>query len=130
MSVVPRLWVSVNSVAVYGFAGVIVVAYLRTTTAVSIATSSAFTVIPVPAPTANVVPVSVRPAPPAYVPAPENCVNVSAVVPSVIASSVVRTQPVFPLAVPSDTKVNRPAVTSALRFASSARAGAPEEATT
>ena len=113
-----------------GFAGVIVVAYFRTTTDVSIATSSAFTVIPVPAPTANVVPANVKPPPAVYVPAPENCENTSAVVHNVIASSVVSTQPVFPFVVPSDTNVNIPAVTSALRFASSARSGAPETLTT
>ena len=62
-------------------------------------------------------------------PAPENCVNVKLVVPNVTTSSVVNTNPAFPLTVPSDTKVNNPAVTSALVFASAARVGAPDELT-
>ena len=80
--------------------------------------------------TARSVPVRVSPAPPVSEPEPENCVNTSAVVPSVIGLSVVITQPVFPLAVPSSTNVKSPAVTSALTSASVARTAAPEDWTT
>src|SRR5215475_827316 len=73
-------------------------------TVVSTATVSAATVIPLPAPTSNVLPVSVRPPPATYVPAPENCTQVRLVVPTVIGAFVVITHAVSALVVPSDTK--------------------------
>jgi hypothetical protein len=63
-------------------------------------------------------PVSNTPLLAEYVPAPENCANVSAVVLRVIGLFVVNTQPVLSFVVPSSMNTNIPDVTSALVFAS------------
>ena len=81
MSVVPRLWVIVNSVAEYGVTGVIVVAYLVTTFVLSTRSpepssarpenvGSSFTEIALAV-------ISI-PLPAVYSPAAENCVQVDA----------------------------------------------------
>ena len=80
-------------------------------------------------PTALIVlPDLVSPVPAVICPAPENCANDKAVVPTVIAPFVVTTHPESALTEPSSTNVNAPPVTSAFASKSVARAG--EAATT
>ena len=88
-------------------------------------TLSALTVMPAPAPTSSVLPVLVRPAPEVIWPAPENCAQVTAVVPSVPPWSAVQTQPVSALAVPCSTNV-KAAGSSAQASTSVARVHAPD----
>ena len=54
----------------------------------------------------NCVPVNVNPVPAVYVPAPENCDQVTAVTPSVPPGLTVHTQPVSPNVAPSWINVN------------------------
>src|SRR4030095_7423334 len=72
-------------------------------TVVSTATVSAATVMPVPAPTSSTLPVSVRPFPAVYVPAPANCTQLRPVVPTVIGALVDMTHAVSAFVVPADT---------------------------
>ena len=73
--------------------------------------------------TCRVFPDLERASPAVICPAPENCTKVRLVVSRVIVSFVVSTKPLSPFTVPSSTKQNIPAVTSAEVFASSERAG-------
>ena len=73
--------------------------------------------------TLSVVPDLERPSPASTAPAPENCVNVNAVLSRVMSSFVVSTYPWSAFAVPSSTNTNKPEVTSALALASAALAG-------
>ena len=66
-----------------------------------------------------------KPVPAVICPAPLNWVNDKSVVPNVIVSLVVNTNPLSALVVPSSTNINIPAVTSEEIFASLARVGAP-----
>ena len=91
-----------------------------------IAISFALDVIPSPPTTSNVLPDLVNPSPAVIWPAPENCANVSDVVPTVILSLVVNTNPESEFTVPSSIKVNAPAVTSESSLKSSALDHAPD----
>ena len=59
-----------------------------------------------------------KPSPATICPAPENCVNVSAVEPTVIVPSVVNTYPLSAFAEPCSTKKNAPPEISAFASAS------------
>ena len=56
-------------------------------------------------------PVLAIPSPAVIWPAPLNCVNTNAVVPTLIVPLFVKTNPLSPLVVPSSIKVNEPGVT-------------------
>ena len=122
-----RLWVTVIDVA---DPFPTLAAYLVTTTARSITTLSAFTVIPSPPITSSVLAVFVRPAPAVICPRPVNCVKLNALVPTVIVPLLVSVQPESAFTVPSSTKTAKEAVISAAVSASDERVGAPEAATT
>ena len=81
------------------------------TAPVKAARRSASALISIEAPstaTSSVFPVFVSAAPAVICPAPENCVNETAVVPTVIGSFVVQTKPLSARVVPSSTNVNAP----------------------
>ena len=78
---------------------------------------------------ATVFPVIEIPVPAASCPAPENCVKVSAVVPTVTVPFVVNTQPLLSFAVPSSTKAKAPGVIFAAELKSDARDHAPAATT-
>ena len=79
--------------------------------------------------TSIVLPVCERPAPAVILPAPVNCVNTNAVVPTVMLPSVVNANPLSAFTVPCSTKVNAPEVTSVLSSKSVALVGAPDALT-
>ena len=70
--------------------------------------------------TEKVVPVNVKPVPALYVPAPENCTQVTALVPTVVTASGI-TQPVLSYNVPAETNVKSPPAISTGVSKSSAR---------
>ena len=83
--------------------------------------------------TFTVVPLFESPSPASNEPAPENCVQVIPVVPTVIAPLVETTKPESKFTVPSSTNVNVPLVSSpvsAVPFASDERTPAPDAVTT
>ena len=83
--------------------------------------------------TLTCVPLFESPSPASNEPAPENCVQVIPVVPTVIVPSVEITKPESKLTVPASTKVNVPLVSSpvsAVPFASEEREAAPEATAT
>ena len=73
-------------------------------------------------------PLKDNPVPAVYVPAPENCANAIAVVPTVTVALFVHTHPVSAFTVPSSTKTKADG-NSAAASISTARVGAPDALT-